>query len=266
MQPELEILQGTWNITALEVDGGSMPTPPEARMVIKKDRFESLGMGAIYQGKLVLDTTQKPWALDLKFTAGPEKGNTNRGIFEFKGESWQLCLQMTGGERPKKFSTKAGGGLALETLARPGASENNKPASAKKKVVQKDEKSARIAADFSAAPVPELAGEWAMVSCVMNGQSLEAEYVKMGRRLAHGNETTIFMGEQAILKARYAIDQTAQPNTIDYLLKNGQRQFGIFKLAGDVLEVSFAAAGKPRPETFSATKGDGRTVATWKLI
>ncbi len=93
-------LQGTWNITALEVDG--QPMAAGGQLVVKGDHFTSLGMGATYQGKLLVDASAKPATIDMVFTKGPEKGNTDRGIFEFTGaNSWRLCLQMTGQDRPK---------------------------------------------------------------------------------------------------------------------------------------------------------------------
>lgn len=266
MTPELQQLQGTWNIISLEVDGDSLPAG-DGRIVILKDSFESLGMGPVYKGKLSLDTAQKPWAIDMKFTAGPEQGNVNRGIFEFKGDSWRLCLQMTGGDRPAKFSTRGGGGLALEVLERFDPEAKPATKSANRKPAAKATKAAQAPkVDFPSDPVPELAGEWAMITCVMNGQPLEAEYVRMGRRVATGNETTIYMGEHPILQARYAIRRDGAPDSIDYLLKNGQVQEGIFRLGGQGLEVCFSPVGKPRPKEFSSVKGDGRTWATWKLL
>ena len=116
-QSSLNKLQGTWNVVALEVEG--RPTPSAgAQIVVEVDRFTSLGMGATYEGKLAVDASKTPCTIDMKFTAGPEKGNTNRGIFEFQDGKWRLCLQMTGKGRPKEFATKPGSGLALEILER----------------------------------------------------------------------------------------------------------------------------------------------------
>ncbi len=54
----------------------------------------------------------------MKFTEGPEKGNTNRGIYELEGDIWKMCVSMTGGPASIKFATSAGSGCALETLRR----------------------------------------------------------------------------------------------------------------------------------------------------
>src|SRR5215469_14113430 len=115
---DLDRLQGSWNIDFLEVDGSAMPSPPDSRIVIEGDKFQSLGMGAVYEGKVEIDARKKPKQFDLVFTDGPEKGNRSLGIYELNGDSWKICFTVTGKRRPSKFETKAGSGLALETLTR----------------------------------------------------------------------------------------------------------------------------------------------------
>jgi len=262
MKPELEKLQGAWNIVSLEVDGQVLPSDG-SQIVVKGGRFTTSGMGATYEGKLTVDAASKPWALDMKFTKGPEKGNTNRGIFELKGDRWRLCLQMTGKERPTRFATRPGAGLALETLERTKAGLKQKGTTPRGKATA-------APADFPTEPVPELEGEWTMTACSHSGEALKPEFLKWGKRVAKGNETTVFMGKQVILRARYAIDRSRQPNTIDYLLTHGpasgKKQLGIFQLEGESLTVSFASPGQPRPADLTSRAGDGRTVTTWKRL
>src|ERR1022692_4820542 len=66
-------LEGTWYVVALEVDGQPMPAGMlgAARIVVEGDRFQSLGMGAVYEGKMKLDPSANPKTFDLTFTAGP---------------------------------------------------------------------------------------------------------------------------------------------------------------------------------------------------
>ncbi len=120
MDEELEKLQGEWTIAHLEIDGLA-PAPhvfAGAKMVIDGDRFESLGMGAVYEGTIDVNPTTAPKSLRLKFTAGPEKGNTNSGIYELEGDRWRICLNMKGGAAPTEFATSPDSGRALETLNR----------------------------------------------------------------------------------------------------------------------------------------------------
>src|SRR5205807_1617746 len=81
-------------------------------------KFTTAAMGSTYDGTLSLDVTKKPKRFDLKFTKGPEKGNTSLGIYELDGDTWKICLGLTGKSRPTKFATKPGSGHALETLKR----------------------------------------------------------------------------------------------------------------------------------------------------
>jgi uncharacterized protein (TIGR03067 family) len=79
MKDELEKLQGTWNIMALEVEGSKM-TPDAftgSKIIVKGDNFTTVAMGASYEGTLKLDVTKTPKTLDLLFTEGPEEGNTS---------------------------------------------------------------------------------------------------------------------------------------------------------------------------------------------
>ena len=75
-------------------------------------------MGAAYEGRVEIDESAKPKAIDLVFTAGPEKGNRNVGIYKLAGHKWTLCLATRGELRPTKFATIAASGLALQTLER----------------------------------------------------------------------------------------------------------------------------------------------------
>jgi uncharacterized protein (TIGR03067 family) len=114
------LLQGSWSVTALEVDGQEIPAGMlgDARVVVKGNRFESTGMGAVYEGVIELDTSSTPRWLDMIFDAGPEKGNTNPGIYEVNGDSWKLCIATRGNVRPSTFGSTPGSGLALELLTR----------------------------------------------------------------------------------------------------------------------------------------------------
>ena len=79
MTNEIDRMQGTWRVVALETEGQPMAQAmlAEARIVVSGDRFTSLGMGAIYGGTLVVDASATPRRLDLVFDRGPEQGSTN---------------------------------------------------------------------------------------------------------------------------------------------------------------------------------------------
>jgi uncharacterized protein (TIGR03067 family) len=249
---DLDRLQGTWNVTSLEMDGHAMPTPGGASIVIAGSQFQSLGMGATYEGTVELNPRKKPKHFDLLFTAGPEQGNRAPGIYELRGDDWKLCLAVTGKTRPSEFATAPGRGYALETLRR-GTAPSVEP------------ETAGFPAPAAAGDLaPELEGEWQMTACNADGYPVPDSMVKTGRRVARGGQTSSYFGQQQIMDARYTVDRSAVPHTIDYTHKNGQQQFGIWQFEGDILQICFAQPGKPRPADFTARKGQGHTFTAWK--
>lgn len=254
MSKDLELLQGCWRVTTLQMDGRSVAVPGNASVVIKGNRFTTSGMGADYKGTLEIDDSTRPSRLDMKFTAGPEKGKTNPAIYKLKGDTWIMCIATHGPSRPRSFATRSGSGFALETLSR-GKPPVTKPA--KKAVKQKQ----------AAAPT-EFAGDWAMVSGVMNGVAMEPAMVQWVRRVTEGNETTVTAGPQIMMRFAFTTDSAASPNEIDYVNtagpNKGQAQLGIYQFKRGVLTICLAAPGKPRPKSFESVAGDGRSLTTWK--
>ena len=109
----------------------------------------------------------------------------------------------------------------------------------------------------------ELAGEWVPLSLVRDGQALDKGMLKYGRRTATANEVAVKFGPQVVLKARYAVDRSRTPMTMDYVLADGRLQHGIWALEGKRLTTCFGAPGQPRPGEFASTTGDGRTLTVW---
>jgi uncharacterized protein (TIGR03067 family) len=261
MKKDIEKLQGTWNIVALEMEGQKMATAG-SKIVIKGNRFTTLAMGAKYAGSIAVNETASPKTFDLKFTSGPEKGNTSLGIYELDEDAWKICISVTSKTRPQKFATAPGSGHALETLQR------EKPGTQKKEAAADITQGAPGTRATGSAP-PELEGEWSMESCVLDGHPLDAATVKYGKRVARGNEMTVFMGGNPLLKAKFSVDRTKKPMAMDYVLEigpnAGKTQLGIYELDGKTLKTSFALPGQGRPTDFRTADGDGRTVTVWKL-
>jgi uncharacterized protein (TIGR03067 family) len=254
-------LDGDWNVVALEVDGQRMPAGmlEAAHIVVEGDRFQSLGMGAVYEGTLKLDPSANPKAFDLTFTAGPEKGNTALAIYELDGDDWKLCLTTRGGDRPKRFATAPGTGHALETLKR-GKRVWTTDASTEAPAVESPE---------SSGPATELEGEWSMVSGFMDGHPIESSMVKYGKRVTRGSQTTVQFGGQVFMKATFSLDPAKSPREIDFVhtqgMHQGKTQLGIYECDGKTLRLSSSTPDQPRPADFKPRKGDGKTVAEWKF-
>jgi len=262
MKQEMKALEGVWTVVSLEMDGQAVEGG-SGQVVVKGGRFTTESMGAAYEGIVKIDPAQTPKHFDLVFTAGPEKGNTNRGIYELDGDRWRICLNTTGGERPCEFVTRPGSGLALETLHR-GAPQ---PRSGKP---PKGEVAAVASPLFQPEgdPAAELAGAWNMHSMVFNGKPLETEYLAYGLREATEAQVKVTMARQVMLEAAYRVDRSKQPHHMNYVLTRGSHkgksQPGIYRLTAETLETCFAAPGCQRPTEFASTAGDGRTYTVWK--
>jgi uncharacterized protein (TIGR03067 family) len=258
LKKDIQKLQGTWSIVALEVDGNEMP--PMGQVLIKGDKFDSLSMGATYRGTLKLDATTRPKQFDLHFTEGPEKGNTSLGIYELDGDTWKICLTFNSTQRPTAFATKPGSGHALETLKRGAAVRGRVPV--------KRSAAVAMATKKARGPATEFEGEWDMVSGVMNGQPMDKSMVQWVKRITQGNETTVVAGPQTMLKVQFTHDPSNSPKTIDYVNLVGpnksKTQQGIYKFDGEMLTVCVAAPGAARPAEFVSKPGDGRTLTVWK--
>ena len=258
MKQDIERLQGTWKIVSLEMDGKTISGAAlgGAQLTIQDDHFTSTGMGAVYEGTMEVDTTASPKAFNLKFTTGPEKGNTNFGIYELDGEKWRICLNTRGTTRPQRFAAEPGTGIAVEVLQR-GAAAAEAPAD-----------QFRLE-NVHFEPAPELAGEWSMVSGAFDGHPLDKNFVRMGKRVVKGSEMTVTFGREVYSKAKYTVDRSKTPVAIDIYntegANAGKLQYGIYEVNGNMLKLSLAAAGRGRPRDFTSTPGDGRTVVVWTL-
>jgi len=237
MKTDLEKLQGCWNVITVEVEGQKFPASG-AQIVITGDRFVSLNMGAEFAGLVTFDETSTPKTFALLYDAGPHAGKASLGIYELSDDEWKICMGFAGSGRPADFVSKPGTGYALETLRR------DKPAPAK------------VPEPQSTTPT-QLEGEWAMKSCIQDGQPLQKNYAAKMRRMFEGSRTTLYYGAQPSSTSSFRLNG----GQIDYVDLD---QTGIYELTGKTLKIAMAERGGKRPEDFSAAPGDRRTVTEWK--
>jgi len=115
-----------------------------------------------------------------------------------------------------------------------------------------------------------LEGEWTMVSGTANGQPMPETMVKTGKRVAKDGETSISFNGQTYFKAKYKVDASTKPRSIDYQMTEGftkgKTQLGIYELKDDSVTFCFGAPGKPRPTDFTSEAGSERTLSVWKRV
>ncbi|MBI3468341.1 MAG: TIGR03067 domain-containing protein [Planctomycetes bacterium] len=114
----------------------------------------------------------------------------------------------------------------------------------------------------------QLQGEWSMVSGSADGSPVPDSMLAEAKRVCKGDETTVMIGQQLIMKAKFTLDPSKQPKAIDYQVidgaTKGQTHLGIYELNGDSVKFCFGAPGAPRPTDFASKPGDQRTSTVWK--
>jgi uncharacterized protein (TIGR03067 family) len=271
MVADSDTLQGTWSFKALEMDGQKMApiVYSDATIALSGKTFTSLMSGMTYKGRIELDESKSPKEIDLVFTAGPQKGTRNLGIYKLAAGTWTICLATRGTKRPTTFATKADTGLALEVLER--AKPGKKKAAPTTAATGPASASLSPSADERAAaaePATALEGEWQMIEAVMSGVVFDEATMKWCQRVTRGAHTRVVAGPQTFLNARFSVDDRQQPATIEYVnlsgKDKGKSQSGIVELKDGELRICVAPPGKPRPKAFSSKKGDGVSYTAWR--
>jgi uncharacterized protein (TIGR03067 family) len=112
-------IEGTWKGVSLEQDGTENEDAKNFTVMIKDGKYDvKNGDEPIGKGKLKLDPTKKPKAMDIEVEEGENAGQTELGIYEIKGDTLRICFAPPDKPRPKKFSAKEGTGYTLVVLKR----------------------------------------------------------------------------------------------------------------------------------------------------
>jgi uncharacterized protein (TIGR03067 family) len=104
-------LEGTWALVSGQDQG--KPVPPEKlegnlvvfskTTIVANDKDNKKVFVMSYK----LNPAQKPRAIDMTISEGPQKGKSAKGIYKLEGDTLQLAYSI-GGDRPTSFTTKKG--------------------------------------------------------------------------------------------------------------------------------------------------------------
>jgi uncharacterized protein (TIGR03067 family) len=125
VSPELAKFQGQWAYESVLEDGKEV-----GKDVLKKRTIFFGGDRVLVKDgdELTQLATQRidpktPGTVDLTVVAGPNKGVTMLGIYEFKGNTLRVCFDTQGSYRPMDFKAK-GEGLMVAVYKRDKAAED----------------------------------------------------------------------------------------------------------------------------------------------
>ncbi|MDB5305846.1 MAG: hypothetical protein JWO38_48 [Gemmataceae bacterium] len=117
---DLKAMVGKWTVEKAELGGKDITEH------LKTLQFEIRDGGKYTvkigdetdEGTFTVDPGKKPRELDVKPTGGPNKGKTVKGLYKLDGDTFTVCYNLSGGDRPKAFESKPDTTLLLTVYKR----------------------------------------------------------------------------------------------------------------------------------------------------
>jgi uncharacterized protein (TIGR03067 family) len=114
-------LPGTWKYVSGTKDGEKMDQDrlKDQEVILTKDKLTLKSPEGMFVMKYELDAKKTPVEIKLEILEGPVgEGMKANGIIELNGDDLKLCYAPMGGDAPKTFESKQGGGFHLFVLKR----------------------------------------------------------------------------------------------------------------------------------------------------
>ncbi|HLW65924.1 MAG TPA: TIGR03067 domain-containing protein [Gemmataceae bacterium] len=115
---EAEGLEGEWIVISEESFGNKTPEQETSKMriAVKDGKIIATLDKESHTATFKIDADKKPAEIDITHQDGPDAGRTERGIYEFTGETLKLCVNENSTDRPKEFSSKNGTLMVLKRV------------------------------------------------------------------------------------------------------------------------------------------------------
>jgi uncharacterized protein (TIGR03067 family) len=114
--------EGTWRVTALDVNGVIMSESDARKFTVTNNADGAWAVKAdgkeVWKGNSKIDPMNQPKTIDFVPTEGAHVGQTSLGIYEIEGDARKLCFAPPGKDRPAEFASKPGSGYILVAFER----------------------------------------------------------------------------------------------------------------------------------------------------
>jgi uncharacterized protein (TIGR03067 family) len=105
-EDDKKMIEGTWAVVSFELGGQKLPEASfkDGRLILTDGRYTYQND----QGTYRITPADKPKAMDITGTEGPNQGKTFLAIYELKADTLRICYDLGGKMRPTEFTTRAG--------------------------------------------------------------------------------------------------------------------------------------------------------------
>jgi uncharacterized protein (TIGR03067 family) len=114
---DLKPTDGKWQAVEAELAGRKMPDEATKglQLTIDGEKYVVATNEGEDRGTVRILADEKPSAMDITGTDGPNKGKTFLAIYKVEGDKLVVCYDLTGKARPKEFKTMPKSMLFLAT-------------------------------------------------------------------------------------------------------------------------------------------------------